>query len=94
MLFVYKDGALYLFIRWLEICCAAGLVFCFTFYGLQQMFGLVRLLSLFCVPFFFFRDVVFPKTVAYFRAITALLMAFQAHHDHYRVPVYVNTFEG
>lgn len=43
---------------------------------------------------FFFRDVVFPKTVAYFRAITALLMAFQAHHDHYRVRVYVNTFEG
>lgn len=27
MLFVHKYGALYLFIRWLEVCCAAGLVF-------------------------------------------------------------------
>lgn len=46
-----------------------------------------------CSSSFFFRDVVFPKTVAYFRTITALLIAFQAHHDHYRVPVYVDTFE-
>lgn len=69
MLFVHKYGALYLFIRWLEVCCAAGLVFVSRFLLYN---GCLAYSAFKFIQFFF-------KMVAYFRTITAL----QRHFIHF-----------